>query len=721
VIKVYDVIIIGGAGAGLTAAIYSARRAMKTLVITKDIGGQASLASTIENYPGHLEISGIELMQRFQEQAKKSGAEIVFDEVSEIKALNGNYLVKTSSKEYETKTVILAFGKTPRSLGVPGEKEFQGRGVSYCAVCLPPNSLIISNPSVEEIEKLTEGKYVLTHDGSYREVLAVTSKDYDGKVVKIKPRFFREEVSLTPEHPVLVTTLKKGKGKNYFNFQFSNPFWVKAGDINKNHIVLYPINKKVKDIDYINISEILDFPTFQDFVKNEKETYTSKKVPSKIPVDGRFLRLAGYYLADGHIEKNGIAFNFSIEDEEYVYDAMKTINKLFKLKPRVKKIRNIIRLNVYSLIIQKLFEKLFGKYSYNKSVPFFMMFLPPHKEEEIIKGIWVGDGSRGPKSFDIVTNSAKLAHQIKNILLRLGIIPSVSFRNIDMLNKKPSKIGKRVVYFKHGKYNIGVGGIFLKKMGKILGVEHPKIKEANKNCEYAWIINNYAYLPIRRVTTDHYKGKVFNLVIKNNNTYTTTGFIVHNCDLPLFKDKIVAVVGGGNSALDAALYGSEIAKKVYLIHRRKEFRGFEYLVDRAKQRKNVELVLDSMVKEVKGENFVKSVVIQNVLTNEIREIMVDGVFIEVGFEVKVDFIRDLVNLDESNQIIVNNSCETFYPKSRKKRPGIFAAGDVTNLPFKQIVISAGDGAKAALQAYTYVTKTKAPLIADWIHGEHGTK
>ncbi|MEM7822916.1 MAG: FAD-dependent oxidoreductase [Candidatus Aenigmatarchaeota archaeon] len=319
--KAYDLVIVGGAAAGLTAAIYAARRGLNMLVVTKDIGGQAALAPKVENYPGFAEISGLELMNRFYEQAKKSGANFAYEEVIGIEEAKEGYFVKTSASEYKTSAVILALGKTPRSLGVPGEAEFTGKGVSYCATC----------------------------------------------------------------------------------------------------------------------------------------------------------------------------------------------------------------------------------------------------------------------------------------------------------------------------------------------------------------------------------------------------------DMPLFAGKTIAVVGGGNSALDAALYGADIAKKVYLIHRRDEFRGFEYLVERAKARKNIELVLNTIVKEIKGDKFVKSILVENVKTGKKAEMAVDGIFIEVGYETKTDFLKGLVKIDNQGHIAINRNCETFYPGSEKIRPGIFAAGDATDCPFKQIIVAAGEGAKAALQAYSYVKGVKTAIMADWAH------
>ncbi len=318
----YDVIIIGGAGAGLTAGMYAARRALKTLIITKDIGGQALETDTIENYPGYLRISGPKLLEKFQRQAIKSGAEIIFGNVSEIREENKEFVVKADETEYRGKSIILAFGKTPRSLDVPREDKFVGKGVSYCVVC----------------------------------------------------------------------------------------------------------------------------------------------------------------------------------------------------------------------------------------------------------------------------------------------------------------------------------------------------------------------------------------------------------DIPLYKNKTVAIIGGGNSALEGALDGSKICKKVYLIHRRDEFRGFEYLVEKIKKKDNIEFVLSHVVTEIKGSDRVKSIVVKDLETSETRELVVDGVFIEVGSEVKTDFIKDLVKLDEKGQIIINNNCETYYPDRDEIRPGIFAAGDVTYTPFKQIVVSAGEGCKAALQAYNYINGIKEPVFTmDWLH------
>ncbi len=142
----YDVLVVGGASAGLTAAMYASRQGLKTLVITKDIGGQALLTNAIENYPPFEHIGGFELMQKFEQQARSFGAEFAYEEVRSITehnegdSVDSGFTVKTnnSDNEYSGHALILAFGKTPKDLDVKGEKELGGKGVSYCAVCDGP-------------------------------------------------------------------------------------------------------------------------------------------------------------------------------------------------------------------------------------------------------------------------------------------------------------------------------------------------------------------------------------------------------------------------------------------------------------------------------------------------------------------------------------------------------------------------------------------------------
>ncbi|MCX5748955.1 MAG: thioredoxin-disulfide reductase [Candidatus Saganbacteria bacterium] len=133
----FDVIIIGGGPAGLTAAIYSSRSGLKTLLIEKALlGGQASLCPAIENYPGFPSgISGAELSSRLEDQARKFGTEIIWGDVNGISLEGDQKKVGLNDKIFSAKALILASGAEPKKLKIPGEDEFRGRGVSYCATC----------------------------------------------------------------------------------------------------------------------------------------------------------------------------------------------------------------------------------------------------------------------------------------------------------------------------------------------------------------------------------------------------------------------------------------------------------------------------------------------------------------------------------------------------------------------------------------------------------
>ncbi|MCK4540013.1 thioredoxin-disulfide reductase [Candidatus Parcubacteria bacterium] len=168
-----------------------------------------------------------------------------------------------------------------------------------------------------------------------------------------------------------------------------------------------------------------------------------------------------------------------------------------------------------------------------------------------------------------------------------------------------------------------------------------------------------------------------------------------NCDGPFYRNKTVAVVGGGNAALDAAEVMSKIAKKVYLIHRREEFRGFEALINKVNEKENIKFLLNTELKEIIGKEKVEKIKIYDNKTSKEKEIALDGVFVEIGRAAHTDLVADFTERDERRQIIVGQNCET-------KTPGMFAAGDVTVGNFKQITIATGQATIAALAAYQYL-------------------
>jgi NADH-dependent peroxiredoxin subunit F len=137
----YDIIIVGAGPAGITAAVYAARKRMKTLVLSKDVGGQAARSWDIENYTGYQFITGPELAAKFEEHLKNPGIETVIGANAEVTGMDKegeSFAVTTKNGRYNSRTVIVATGRKPRILGIPGESEYKNKGVTYCATCDGP-------------------------------------------------------------------------------------------------------------------------------------------------------------------------------------------------------------------------------------------------------------------------------------------------------------------------------------------------------------------------------------------------------------------------------------------------------------------------------------------------------------------------------------------------------------------------------------------------------
>lgn len=169
------------------------------------------------------------------------------------------------------------------------------------------------------------------------------------------------------------------------------------------------------------------------------------------------------------------------------------------------------------------------------------------------------------------------------------------------------------------------------------------------------------------------------------------------CDAPIFAGMEVAVIGGGNSGVDAVIQLMRITPKVYLLEQGPKLRADAVLLAKLEGAHNVEVMLNTRPTDIIGDVMVTGINVENVNTHERRALRVKGVFVEIGLMPNTSFISDLVRLNRYGEIPVNCAAETGIP-------GLFAAGDVTDVPEKQIIIAAGDGAKAALGAYSYLVR-----------------
>jgi thioredoxin reductase (NADPH) len=181
------------------------------------------------------------------------------------------------------------------------------------------------------------------------------------------------------------------------------------------------------------------------------------------------------------------------------------------------------------------------------------------------------------------------------------------------------------------------------------------------------------------------------LDIKGEKDFTGKGVsYCATCDGAFFKGKEAAVIGGGDTALDDALYLADICSKVYLVHRRNEFRGSLNTVEKLKEKENVEFVLEARPKEIVGDEKVNALVLEDG-----RSILVDGVFVAVGMIPVTDNIKDVVELDQSGYIVADETGST-------SAQGFYAAGDVRTKTLRQVITAVADGANAATKASEYI-------------------
>ncbi|MCD7879238.1 MAG: thioredoxin-disulfide reductase [Candidatus Gastranaerophilales bacterium] len=175
------------------------------------------------------------------------------------------------------------------------------------------------------------------------------------------------------------------------------------------------------------------------------------------------------------------------------------------------------------------------------------------------------------------------------------------------------------------------------------------------------------------------------------------------CDGAFYKDKTVAVIGGGNSALEEAVYLTKFAKKVFIVHRRDELRADKIVQERALNNSKIEFILSSVPIEIRGSNTVEKLVINNINTKEITELDVDGVFPYIGFSPNTNCFNGQIKQTSDGFIETDINMQT-------SQEGVYAAGDIRNTPLRQVITAAADGAIAACSAVKYIQKNPLSVV-----------
>lgn len=190
------------------------------------------------------------------------------------------------------------------------------------------------------------------------------------------------------------------------------------------------------------------------------------------------------------------------------------------------------------------------------------------------------------------------------------------------------------------------------------------------------------------------------LMVKGEKEFTGRGVsYCATCDGAFYTDRKVVVVGGGDSAIEEAIYLTKFAESVTVIHRRNELRATKILQERAFSNEKIKFLWDSVVEEIRGKDAVEEIVVKNIKTGEKNIYPTDGVFVAIGWEPNSEIVKDLVKLNERGYIVTDENMATNVP-------GIFAAGDIREKALRQVITAAADGAIAAVSAEKYIEEKR---------------
>jgi len=270
---IYETIIIGSGPAGLTASIYASRYKIRHLVLGGQLGGTMALIPQIENYPGFKSISGMELTQRMVEQAKELGGEIKVEEVVKISKKQDFFEIQTEKETYQTKTIILATGTQRRQLGVPGEKQYLGKGVSYCSTC---DAAFFKDKTVAVVGGANAAVMAAVHLAGFAQKVYLI---YRRKPLRAEP-IWRERAENNPKIEIIYeTNILRIFGKEKAEKEIRNP---KLEIRNKSQIPNSPAERDPASRDKFQTEGV-------GGVKLDKE-YKGGKI---LPVDGVFIEIGG--------------------------------------------------------------------------------------------------------------------------------------------------------------------------------------------------------------------------------------------------------------------------------------------------------------------------------------------------------------------------------------------------------------------------------------------
>ena len=369
----------------------------------------------------------------------------------------------------------------------------------WCPGCIAPSTAILTPDGARPIAEIRVGDLVLGHDRAYHRVTEVMSHQHDGTLRRLVVKNFGE-VLLTNDHPVYAV---RRQIQRRHNTTFV-PEWIPAEQVRPGDYVAYPVDVETTGWDELPLT----------YVRKKKDT-RSKPLPRSVMVDGEFLRLAGYYIAEGWTHRREIAFTFSSEETDLVEDTVRLIGQLFELKASVssRPDKHTLEVHVSSSYLTEIFGDMFGRSAEDKRIPAPFLTLAPQKQASLLRGLWAGDGYWGPKHSTYRTISPTLVEHVKLLLLRQGIVPSI---HID----EPKGIHKRA-------YAITVGTA--EGYNRLAGLVGAPAHLTRTRQQPSIIRDGYVFLRVRSNAIVEYSGMVHNLEVEDAHSYVTSAGALHNC------------------------------------------------------------------------------------------------------------------------------------------------------------------------------------------------
>ncbi|MBI3011727.1 MAG: SufD family Fe-S cluster assembly protein [Candidatus Omnitrophica bacterium] len=392
----------------------------------------------------------------------------------------------------------------------------EGAEVTYIEGCFTKGALVTTNPDYKPIEQIKVGERVLTHAGQYRHVYRTQERPYSGPLYTVEMYGdSTQRLEVTAEHPFLYVKRERANERNrHWDVQWGTPKDLKWRDY-----LAVPVNRITESVSSTKVT--VPF-------RRQSETV-------ELPSTAGFFRLVGYFLAEGSTDPRGyIHFAFGETERELIEDVKSLLRQTLGVTkadefPHPK--NHGINLVVSSAKLARAFRQLFGESAGTRRIPQWMMLETPEKQRELIVGVFRGDGNyynqrnkHGRKEiFRITTVSPVLARQVRDVLLRLGVVAC--------LNRRDRRHEHR-----QAMYTIGVGGEFASRFGELVGIQVRSSLNGKKRAAMFAIDERYAYVPIKRITKRLVKNTpVYNFSVEGDESYVAGGVAVHNCTAPSYS------------------------------------------------------------------------------------------------------------------------------------------------------------------------------------------